>query len=203
VTGSFGIGELGPSLPGTEWAPTSSLPTLTQIRLLVSAGADERPFRKIASNAIVRASHMLIEDRNARHTVTEWNYELDPAREEPAGHLADRSLVAVERCELVVAVIGRTVGQTTRREIHHVYELRSLGRPRGLWLFAHKRSADPPTTYTALAQLVAEIEIEFGRTPLYHEVRNALDFQASLITQLIPYVLERAGMLGPSGGPAQ
>ena len=179
-------------IPGTS---VGSLPTLTQIRLLVSAADDERRLRTIASNAIVRVSHMLIQDRNARYVVNEWDYQLDPAREVDPAQFDERSLLAVEQCELVVAVIGRTVGETTRKEVRHVYELRSTGRHRELWLFAHKRPSDPPTATAALHQLVAEIQKDFGRKPMYHPVRSELDFQASLMIQLIPYVLERAGLL--------
>jgi hypothetical protein len=178
---------------------------LTQIRLLVSAADDERRLRTIASNAIVRVSHMLIQDRNARYVVNEWDYQLDPAREVDPARFDERSLLAVEQCELVLAVIGRTVGETARNEIRHVYELRSTGRHRELWLYAHKRSSDPPSAFAALHQLVAEIQKDFGRKPMYHAVRSELDFQASLMIQLIPYVLERAGASGAAAmeGSAQ
>ena len=188
-------GSQAGALPSSG-APVSSLPTLTQIRLLVSAADDERALRAITTNAIARVSHMLIQDRNARHVVNEWDYQWDPAREVDPDQFEDRSLLAVEQCELVIAIIGRTVGTTARKEIRHVYELRSTGRRRELWLYAHKRRSDPPDATSALHELVAEIEKDFGRKHMYHTVRTELDFQASLMIQLIPYVLERAGVGG-------
>jgi len=185
-------------------APVTGLGTLAQIQVLVSAADEEHRLRKIASEAFVRINHMLVQVYNARILLNEWNYQLDPAREVRPGHLADRSLQAVERSELVIAIVGRSVGQIAKQEVLHHYKLKGLGlAPRTLWLFAHKPR--PRTAhYLPLADLVKEVKESYGEEIVYKEVGSELDFQASLMLQLLPYALARAGLVSiPLEGLAQ
>ena len=83
-----------------------------------------------------------------------------------------------------------------------MHELHMLGQPRAFWLYAHKRVGDGDAAYAELHALVDEIERDFGQKILYQPVASTLDFQAGLLTELIPYVLKRASpAFGPLSGP--
>ncbi len=177
-------------------APITGLATLAQIQVLVSAAGEEYRLRKIASDIFVRINHMLLQVYNRRVVFTEWNYELDPPREVQPGHLADRSLQAVEQSELVIAIVGRTVGEIARQEVLRHYQLKGLGlTPRTLWLFAHKPRPRRSSEYAPLASLGAEVQETFNEGIAYQEVGNDLEFQAGLMIRLVPYALSRAGLV--------
>jgi hypothetical protein len=169
---------------------------------MVCCGYEMRRFRAIANDAIERLNQMLRVDQSLRAVLTQWNYMLDTAGEEPAGHLADRSLRQVEASAIVVSVVGRKVPHITHQEIRHVYHLSKRGQNREFWLYVYKRPGVDDSAYGELAALVSEIETDFDITIRYRPVASTLDFQASLLTQLIPYVIRRASpAFGPLSGP--
>ena len=183
-----------------------SWPKLDEIRLLISCGADMAPLRAIAKDVISRFNQFMRNERRARFNITEWDYTFDISRDENVGHLADRSLEAVEECDGVIAIVGRTVPEVTRLEIRRVYELGRTGQQRPLWFFVSKsdQQSRPGRGRIALRTLLAEIETDFEKVRIYHEVDDELDFQASLMIEMLPFLISRTGFgsgpIGSGGG---
>jgi hypothetical protein len=174
--------------------------TLEEIRILISCGADMVALRKIAKTVIGRYNQFLRNERRARYEITEWDYTFDVSRDEDIGHVPDRSLSAVEDSDCVIAIVGRSVPAITRLEIRRVYELRQLGRPRRLMFFALKSVPPGPLAdgHVELSKFVDEIKTDFEQERIYHGVETHLDFQASLMIEMLDFLLSRTG---PAFGP--
>jgi hypothetical protein len=160
--------------------------------------------RDISSDVIRRLDHVLRFDLGTRYNLNEWDYRLDPSRDEPIGHVPDRSLEAVDESEGVVAILGRRVPPVTRLEIRRVFELRQLGQRRELWVFVRPpsgaASSGPAGSDPTVKDLIDEIRGDFGRELIYRSSRTELDFQASLMTTLLPFLISRIGVgHGPLG----
>lgn len=201
---TFGFSSAGALIvaPG----PTASGGLLREeILLLVSCGGEMNRFRDISSDVIRRLDHVLRFDLRTRFNLNEWDYRLDPSRDEPVGHVQDRSLKQVDESEGVVAILGRTVPRVTRLEIRRIFELRQLGQRRELWVFVRPpshRTADPASSARdpTVQEFVAEIGRDFGRDLIYRRNQTELDFQASLMTTLVPFLFARVGVgHGPLG----
>ena len=175
---------------------------LEDIRVLVSGGNEVNDLREISGNVLDRFNHQLQHEWRARYALTQWNYLLDSSRDEEVGHLADRSIRAVDESEGVIAIVGQSVPPITRLEVRRVYELRQLGQERELWFLAFKSR----TALTGakgrmpLAEFLDEIASDFGKQRIYHEVSTELDFQASLLMEMFPWLITRTGQaFGPLG----
>lgn len=178
---------------------------LKLIRLFVSCGNEVERLRDIASDVVRRVDHILVDDLDTGHTVKEWDFRLDPPREEPVGHIADRSLYFVERSDVVIAIIGASVPPVTHQEIRRVFELRAVGRDRELWVFSYRKRARNPAASgpprPTLKDLVKEMGDDFGTQVMYQTVKTELEFQAALMAKLVPYALRRASSaFGPVSG---
>lgn len=179
---------------------------LQQIEVLISCGRDMRRLRSAAGRTLDRFNHFLRYQRAARYVITQWNYMFDPSRVVAPGHLADRSVQAVDESEGVIAIVGDYVPSTTRREIRHVYELRDLGLWRELWFLRLEQTktsgaaSTPAPGSIALDTFVDELRADFGIEPVYHPVAGQTDFVASLIFEMLPFVIQRTGAaFGPIG----
>jgi hypothetical protein len=202
VTFAFGTAGALIVTPG----PTASGGLLREeILLLVSCGGEMNRYRDISSDVIRRLDHVLRFDLRTRFNLNQWDYRLDPSRDEPVGHVQDRSLKQVDESEGVVAILGRTVPRVTRLEIRRVFELRQLGQSRELWVFIRPPSrtaviAASSTGDPTVPEFVDEIGRDFGRELLCPRNRTELDFQASLMTTLVPFLFARVGVgHGPLG----
>lgn len=176
------------------------------IELLISCGAEMDPLRIAAERTLMRFDQFLQFDRRAPYALRQWSYHLDPGRDEPAGHLPDRSLQAVNDSEGVIGIVGDTVPTTTRLEIRRVYELRDLGQVRHLWFFRLQPARAPRRRGRArgamdLADFISELRADFGVDRVYHTVVDEADFVGSLIFELLPFVVARTGSaFGPLTG---
>ena len=202
---SFAFGSAGALVAGSGTAATTGL-LREEILLLVSCGGEMNRLRDVSSDVIRRLDHVLRFDLGSRYNLNEWDYRLDPSRDEPAGHVPDRSLKQVDDSEGVIAILGRTVPPVTRLEIRRVFELRQLGQTRELWVFVRpplSRASAAPATVGAdptVREFLEEIHRDFGRDLLYRRSRTELDFQASLMTTLFPFLIGRMGVgHGPLG----
>jgi len=177
---------------------------LEPIKLMISCGDEVRRLRNICADVVVRVDHLLVYDLKSRFTVKQWDFHLDPAREEPAGHAADRSLETVADSELIIAILGSSVPEVTHQEIRQVYELRKLGQTRDLWVYVYRkrsRVVQTKATGVTVGDLVKEIRDDFQTDLVYHSVKTELEFQASVMTQLIPFLVRRASeAFGPIVG---
>ena len=183
----------------SDLAPDSDLAfspksLLDEIPLLISGGGDTLPLRRVAENVLYRLNQFLRYERRARYVFTQWDYTVDPGRDEAIGHVPDRSLEAVENSEGVIAIVGDTVPKITQLEIRRVYELRSLGQHRELWFFV-SREAKTAATHerVPLHQFLDAISSDFHVERIYHAVDDQMDFQASLLIEMMPFVVARAG----------
>lgn len=202
---SFAFGSAGALVAGSGTVATTGL-LREEILLLVSCGGDMNRLRDVSSDVIRRLDHVLRFDLGSRYNLNEWDYRLDPSRDEPAGHVPDRSLKQVDESEGVIAILGRTVPPVTRLEIRRVFELRQLGQTRELWVFVRpplSRASAAPVTVggdPSVREFLEEINRDFGRDLLYRRSRTELDFQASLMTTLFPFLIARMGVgHGPLG----
>lgn len=186
---------------------------LEEISLLISCGDEMHKQRETTVDVLYRWNQMLRYELGSRYVIQQWDYTRDPSRHEEAGHLADRSERAVDESEGVIAIVGRSVPEITHKEIRHVYELGQLGQRRQLWFFVYKPrsrnvglSATPlPPGHVSLNDLVEEIRSSFRTDLVYHTVRNRLDFQASVMMEITPYLVGRTtSAFGPmtAGGRA-
>lgn len=179
-----------------------------EILLLVSCGGELNRLRDITGDVIRRLDHLLRFDLDSRYNLNQWDFRLDPSRDEPAGHVQDRSLKQVDDSEGVIAILGRSVPHVTRLEIRRVFELRQLGQNRELWVFVRpsgRRSAGPApaASQPTVREFVDEIRRDFGRDLIYRRSGTELDFQASLMTTLFPFLIARIGVgHGPLGAIA-
>ncbi len=178
-----------------------------EILLLVSCGGEMNRLRDISSDVVRRLDHVLRFDLGTRYNLNQWDYRLDPSRDEPLGHVPDRSLRQVDESEGVIAILGRTVPEVTRLEIRRVFELRQLGQGRELWVFVRSPSrhpaTPPPPANPTVREFVDEVRRDFGRDLIYRRTETELDFQASLMTTLFPFLITRVGVgHGPIGSAA-
>ncbi len=177
-----------------------------EILLLVSCGGEMNRLRDISSDVIRRLDHVLRFDLATKYNLNQWDYRLDPSRDEPVGHVPDRSLRQVDESEGVIAILGRSVPEVTRLEIRRVFELRQLGQARELWVFVRSpsRGATPvPAGAPTIREFVDEVRRDFGRELIYRRSETELDFQASLMTTLFPFLMTRVGVgHGPLGSAA-
>lgn len=201
---TFAFATAGASILAPAGAPAIRL--REEILLLVSCGADMNRLRDISGDVIRRLDHVLRFDLASRYNLNQWDYRLDPSRDEPAGHMADRSLKQVDESEGVVAILGRTVPRVTHLEIRRVFELRQLGQHRQLWIFVRASRQEPRSSGSAggadlpLRELIDEIQRDFKRDLIYRRVQSELDFQAGLMTSLFPFLVQRIGTgYGPVG----
>jgi hypothetical protein len=176
--------------------------TLEEIPLLISGGSEIRTYRKIAENVLHRFNQMLSIELRARYVFTQWDYTIDSSRDEELGHFADRSIEAVDNSEGVIAIVANVVTPTSRLEIRRVYELRRLGQDRQLWFLVVPLPEDHHDGGgTPLAAFVHEIKRDFEKERIYHLVEHELDFQASLIIEMMPFLILRTGSaFGQRGG---
>lgn len=191
-------------------APLRPVPgrLLEEIRVLVSCGSEMDDLRTIAGSAIARIDQMLRVDLRSQYTFTHYDYRLDAPREEPAGDFAARSKQAVRDSAGVIAIVGDTVPPVTHIEIQELLDLRRIGERRELWIYTRRRGASRRTNAAAadpggppavtLAELMDEVKRETRGDHIYHRVTSRLDFQATLIIGILPFLLQRAG---PAFGP--
>lgn len=203
---TFAFGSAGALLAAPTPSAAGGL-LREEILLLVSCGGEMNRLRDISSDVIRRLDHVLRFDLGSRYNLNQWDYRLDPSRDEPLGHVPDRSLRQVDESEGVIAILGRTVPEITRLEIRRVYELRQLGQARDLWVFVRTPSrpaATPPAAgHPTVHEFVDEVRRDFGRELIYRRSRTELDFQASLMTTLFPFLMTRVGVgHGPLGAGA-
>jgi hypothetical protein len=172
---------------------------LDELRVLISSGHEMNPLRETAADVLERFNQFLMFDRGSRFVLTQWDYRRDSSRDEDVGDLARKSLEAVEESDGVVAIVGASVPETTRLEIRHVYELRQRGQERELWFFVYrKQRAITGPDRISLRAFLDGIEGDFHKTRIFHEVASRLDFQASLMIELLPFLVARTGLaIGP------
>lgn len=175
---------------------------LEEIPLVISGGGEITPYRRIAENVLYRLNQMLHAELRARYEFTQWDYTTDASRDEELGHFADRSVEAVDYSEGVIAIVADVVTPTSRLEIRRVYELARLGQVRQLWFLVVPTPADHHhgPGATPLGEFVDEIRRDFKKERIYHGVRDEIDFQASLIFEMMPFVVRRTGSAFGLGG---
>lgn len=197
--------------PATPWAGSTELRigvvasvglatqrTVEELLLLISCGEEMNRYRDRAVDVLARYTQMIRFERQGRFVMSQWDYRRDASRDETPGQLAARSLDAVEQSEGVIAILGPTVPEITRKEIRRVYDLRRSGRYRHLWCFGAPGEERSGADRMSRSDFIFEIERDFEALRVYHSIVDETDFVASLIFEMMPWVVARCG---PAFGP--
>lgn len=94
----------------------------------------------------------------------------------------------------MIAIVADVVHPITRLEIRRVYELGQLGSKRELWFLVVPGTVpEGGPGSVPLRDFIEEIARDFGLERIYHRVTDELDFQASLLVEMMPFVVGRTG----------
>lgn len=182
-------------------APTRASTLVEEIRLMVSCGSYQDDLRDVAERALLHVAHAVRYDLRAPFNVIYWDYRLDESRDEIAGEMPQRSLEAVKDSDGVIAILGHLVPPITQLEVRQHYELANTGLERQLWVFADNRQArvaQNPAALPTRQAFLEEIKRDFGKERWCTPVATEMEFQASMLTKVMPFVLKR---IGPAFGP--
>ena len=101
--------------------------------------------RDISSDVVRRLDHVLRFDLGTRYNLNQWDYRLDPSRDDPLGHVPDRSLRQVDESEGVIAILGLLFPRSPVWKSVAYSSSGSWGQGRELWVFVRSPSRHPET----------------------------------------------------------
>ena len=153
---------------------------------MLSNGADTNPLRDIAIAAAKTISHMFTYELGTPVVFEMWDYRLDSPTVVPAGELATRSLLMVEKHDCLLGILGPTVPDITAQEISHAIELERAGGQRQCWVFV-----DPTQRSPAHLAFFESIKQRFGKELVYAPYEDHLQFQAQVMKTLFAHVLKQ------------
>lgn len=171
---------------------------MIRTEIFVSGGAEIDELRNVSLEAFRRLEHMFIHELGTELSIGNWDFRIDAARVVPRGALALRSLQMVEMSQACVGIFGTECPDVTTQEIRHCFELRRDGERVEVFVFVN-----PDLRTAEHDDFFAAIRDEFGEQVVWAPYYSALEFQAALITTLVPYLIRRLGInLAPLGEAA-
>jgi len=165
---------------------------MIEAALMVSNGGDTNKYRDCANDTLTRLQHMFLHQLEIELHISNWDYRLDPPTVVPAGAMAARSLVMVNRSHGLLAIFGPSVPKITSKEVWEAFERRRRGDTEELWTFVN-----PNQLKASHTKFFNSINKEFGEEISWTPYHNEVEFQAALFTTLVPYLLRRAGVSLP------
>lgn len=161
---------------------------MLSVPIFISNGADTDRYRDHANQVVRSLQHMFTYEVGAPVTFTNWDYRQDIPAVIPSGTLSSRSLLMVERSDLLIAILGPTVPRITSKEIRKAFERRSIGERCDVYLFLNpKQKTDRHRTF------LNGIKRDFHEEVQYSTYTTPMDFQRTLMMAVTTYVLKKSG----------
>lgn len=160
------------------------------INLFISCASDVDDLRDVAADVMERLTQMFTSQTPWEVYIYHWDYRRDPGGPIPATEFAARSLEEVRKAEAMIAIFGERIGDVSRREVRLAFELRKTRGNYHVWPFVDpaKKGDDHRRLMRGIANSYSPYRLVYG------PYTDPLDFQAKLMTALVPYVLRRVGV---------